>query len=163
MNLYDSEPISQLPPIVSVSFIDSLPIVDVSDQTESPSGTTKKVTIAQLQDFIESANPWVTVTSGPVTLIANQGYIIDTPALGLLYLPVSAEVGDQYYIEGLGVNLFKINQNSGQQIIFGDQQSTVGPGGYLQSTDSGDSLTLICVVANTVFKVRSTIGNIFLI
>jgi hypothetical protein len=157
--MYNYTPITQLVPIVSLNALDVVPIVDVTDLTQSPVGSTKKVTLTQIHDFIVNANPWIVVTSGPITLQPNQGYIIDTPVLGLLSLPATANVGDQYYIEGLGPNLFQINQHAGQQIVFGNTQTSIGPGGYLLSTNSGDGITIMCTVANTTFKVRSAIGN----
>ena len=158
--MFNYTPITQLQPIVSITSLDVIPIVDVTDRTQAPTGSTKKVTMQQMQEYFANANPWITVTSGPIVLQANQGYIIDTPVLGLLSLPVTANVGDQYYIEGFGPNLFQINQNTGQHIIFDSAQTTVGAAGYISSTNPGDGLTIMCVVANTVFKVRSSIGTL---
>lgn len=158
--MYNYTPITQLPPLVSLSSLDVIPITDVTDLTASPSGTTKKVTMQQIQDYIEIANPWITVTSGPIILQPNQGYFIDTPVLGLLSLPLTANVGDEYYIEGLGPNLFQINQNAGQYVVFDSSVTTVGTAGYILSTNPGDGLTIICAVANTGFKVRSSIGTL---
>lgn len=153
-------PITQLPPIVSLNPLDVLPIVDVTDLTESPVGTTKKVTMTQMLDFIQNANPWITVTSGPVNLVPNQGYIVDGSTIILFTLPLTANVGDQYYIEGMGLNLFQIHQRVGQQIIFDSSQTTVGVGGFITSTNRGDGLTIMCIQANTLFKVRSSIGTL---
>jgi hypothetical protein len=161
--MYNYNPITQLPPIVSLNPLDVLPITDVTDLTASPSGTTKKVTMLQILDFVETANPWIVVTSGPITLQPGQGYIMDTPVLGLMSLPVTANVGDQYYIEGFGPNLFQINQHAGQSIVFDSFTTTVGPAGFILSTTPGDGLTIMCTVANTHFKVRSSIGTLLTI
>lgn len=158
--MYNYTPITQLPPITSLNGLDVLPITDVTDLTASPSGTTKKVTMTQIQNFIESANPWIIVTSGPIILQPNQGYIMDTPVLGLLTLPMTANVGDEYYIEGYGPNLFQINQNTGQSIVFDSSVTTVGPAGYILSTNPGDGLTIMCTAQNTNFKVRTSIGTL---
>jgi len=160
--MYNNNPITQLPPIVSIAPDDVLPIVDISDIYpigQSPSGTTKKVTMIQILDYVQTANPWIIVTSNPTTLVPNQGYITDTIVVALLTLPLTAAVGDQYYIEGLGPNLFEIHQNAGQSIVFDSATTTVGTSGYIQSTNPGDGLTIMCTVANTTFKVRSSIGT----
>lgn len=158
--MYNNNPITQLPPITVVNFLDVLPITDVTDLSQSPVGTSKKISMKQIQDFVINAIPWIIVTSNPTNLIPNQGYLMDTPVLGLINLPVTAQVGDQFYIEGLGPNGFQINQNAGQQIIFGNNQTTLGPGGYLASSNRGDGLTFMCIATDTTFKVRSVIGNL---
>lgn len=160
MSMYNSEPISQLPLITSLNFLDVLPITDVSDTTESPSGTTKKTQLQQLADFILTANPWIISTSSPVQLVPNQGYFSDGSVRILFNLPLIANVGDEFYVEGLGPNLFNITQNAGQSIVFDSSITTIGTGGYIESTNPGDGLTIICSVANTTFKVRNSIGTL---
>ena len=156
-------PITQLLPITSLSPLDVLPIVDVSDLTQSPVGSTKKVSMTQIMDYIVTANPWITVTSNPTNLVPNQGYLMDTPVLGLVYLPLTANVGDQFYVEGFGPNLFEIHQHAGQSVVFDSFTTTVGTSGYIASTNPGDGLTIMCTVANTTFKVRSSIGTLLTI
>jgi hypothetical protein len=156
-------PITQLLPITSLNALDVIPIVDVTDLTQSPVGSTKKITLTQIQDFVISGTSWTTVTTNPTTLAPSQGYIMDTPVLGLVYLPLTANVGDQFYIEGLGPNLFEVHQHAGQSIVFDSFTTTVGTGGYIASTNPGDGLTIMCTVANTTFKVRSSIGTLLTI
>lgn len=105
--MYNYNPITQLPPITSLNYLDVLPITDVTDLTASPSGTTKKVTMQQIQEFIVNANPWITVTIGPIVLQPNQGYIIDTPVLGLLSLPPTANVGINFTLKALDLIYFR--------------------------------------------------------
>jgi hypothetical protein len=156
-------PITRLVPIVSLNPLDVLPIVDVTDLTQSPVGSTKKVTIQQIQTYIETANPWIVATSSPIDLVPNQGYIVDGSTVILFILPATANVGDEYYIEGLGPNLFQINQRIGQQIVFDSSATSIGPAGRIVSTNPGDGLTIMCTVANTTFKVRSSIGTLITI
>jgi hypothetical protein len=52
MSLYNSKPITQLIPGSPVKSTDVYPAVDVTDLTQSPSGSTKKYTIADLQSYI---------------------------------------------------------------------------------------------------------------
>lgn len=158
--MYNFEPITQLPLIPSLTANDLFAVVDVTDFSESPVGTTKKVTAAQIQSFVIGETDWIVVTSGPVTLVAGDGYIANGLAIIDFTLPVTANVGDQFYVEGLGSGLFRINQNAGQYVIYDSFQTSIGVSGYTISTNSGDGLTLLCVVANTVFKVRSSIGTL---
>ena len=158
--MYNFEPITQLPLITSLTSNDLFAVVDVTDFSESPVGTTKKVTAAQIQSFVIGETDWIVVTSGPVTLVAGDGYIANGLAIIDFTLPVTANVGDQFYVEGLGSGLFRINQNAGQYVIYDSFQTSIGVSGYTISTNSGDGLTLLCVVANTVFKVRSSIGTL---
>lgn len=52
MSLYGSIQITALTPAESVQGTDVFPGVDTLDETQSPSGTTKKFTITQLQEFL---------------------------------------------------------------------------------------------------------------
>lgn len=158
--MYNFEPITQLPLITSLTSNDLFAVVDVLDTSESPVGTTKKVTAAQIQSFILGETDWIVETSGPVTLVAGNGYIANGLSFITFTLPVLANVGDQFYIEGLGTGLFQINQNAGQQTIFDSAETSLGVSGFIQSTNKGDGLTILCVVANTLFKVRSSIGTL---
>jgi len=52
MSLYNSTPITQLVPGAGTLVTDVYAAVDVTDLTQSPSGSTKKYTIGQLQSFL---------------------------------------------------------------------------------------------------------------
>jgi hypothetical protein len=158
--MYNFEPITQLPLIPSLTSNDLFAVVDVTDISESPVGTTKKVTAAQIQSFIIGETDWIVETSGPVTLVAGNGYIANSLSMIDFTLPITTNVGDEFYVEGLGTGLFQIRQNAGQEIIFDSFNTTLGVSGYIQSTNRGDGLTILCVVANTTFKVRSSIGTL---
>ena len=45
-------------------------------------------------------------------------------------------------------------------LYFGNAPTTTGTSGYLASTNRFDSVTLVCVTANTEFVVYASIGNI---
>lgn len=94
--------------------------------------------------------PWTVVTVGQV-LNVNEGYIMNNPVPTVFTLPAVSVVGQ--IIQVVGINsTFVIAQNAGQSIIFGNVTTTAGVGGLISSTARGDSLTLLCVVANTVFS-----------
>ncbi len=104
------------------------------------------------------------VTGATQTLATNNVYMAnDTGAQVVFTLPASAAVGDVYEIVGssaLNASGWKVAQNSGQTIHFGDQVTTTGATGYLQSTNVTDCITIRCCVANTDFVAYRAQGNI---
>jgi hypothetical protein len=109
-------------------------------------------------------NSWIDVTSGasPTNMVQNTGYYSDDPALDITFnLPATAARDSVIRITNrqAGFN-FSIAQGSGQSIQFGNQVTTTGAGGSITSTAIGDSIEMICVVANTTWQVLSTMGNL---
>ena len=74
-------------------------------------------------------------------------------------LPTTAPLGAKIKIQNAFAPSFKIIQNAGQQIIFGNLETTEGIAGYIRSIQKGDSCSLICVRENEVFMLESSIGN----
>ncbi len=103
--------------------------------------------------------PWTVVTVD-TQMVVNNGYVANTAALCELVLPVLAAEGDVVRVGGYGVGGWQVTQNAGQSILFDDISTTVGVGGTLASTNKGDAVELVCVVANTSFTVVSSIGII---
>lgn len=98
--------------------------------------------------------PWTNVTSSAIAMAPNNGYVADNNSTRVsLLLPSVCPFGRIFGIQGFGNAGFSINQNAGQQIIFGNHSTTVGVSGSLASTNQYDGLTLLCVVANTTFIV----------
>ena len=114
-------------------------------------------------DVIEPAIPfaWFTVV-GDTAMAANSGYITNAGFPISLTLPVTATVGSIIKIETLSTNDVLIVQNALQSIIIVEESSTVGiTGGLDLQTTNGvlaGSLTLICIVANTTWRVESGTG-----
>jgi hypothetical protein len=158
MSLRKYIPISRLSPIVSLNDADALPINDTLDNTQSPVGSTKKITLLQLRDYAQAGNRWQRVTSGTLTLAPNVNYSAQGVGLINFSLPTTAVFGDTYIISGPGAGLFKINQHAGQSIIFNTNTTTVGTGGYIQSTISGNSLFITCMEDGLLFQVISYVG-----
>lgn len=97
---------------------------------------------------------------GSADIVANSGYITDSTSRVDLALPATIPIDTLIEVCGYGTGGWKITQRAGQKIIFGDKVTTTGSGGYLQSADYRDSLKLLCVEANTTFKVLHSVGNI---
>jgi hypothetical protein len=115
------------------------------------------------QDFLFNgvstpSNPWMTITTSQ-TLAPNTNYFVANIAPISLTLPVVFPFGQTIKIENVGVSTFTIAQQAGQQIIFGNQFTTVGVGGSLMSNNVGDAITINCFSnASSSFIIESSIG-----
>jgi hypothetical protein len=105
---------------------------------------------------------WNTVSSSPITMVSNNGYV----NLSSIYffLPTTASVGDIFIItsnaNSTTISNGRIETNSGQFITFNTQTTSIG--GYLQLSTSTtcSGVTLVCLATNTLFGVVNFIGAI---
>lgn len=103
---------------------------------------------------------WTTINSD-TTATVNYGYFTNSASRVVITLPLQANVGDTIEVAGQGAGGWRIAQNNGQKIIFGDVETTQGTGGYLESTEPNDTVRIICQVQNTTWEVvNGVIGNI---
>lgn len=103
---------------------------------------------------------WVVVSGTSQTMAVNTGYTSNNAGLCTLTMPSTAAVGDTVVVTGLGAGGWAIAQNASQLIHFGSVVTTTGVSGSLASTNANDSITITCVVANTTWTTRSSMGNI---
>jgi len=103
---------------------------------------------------------WITITWSSQNLLTDHGYIIDYPTQSALTLPLTSDIGNPIEIVGKGPGGWILYQNPGQQILFGDKYTTAGTLGTISSFDPNDSLRLICITSNTVWRVVSSMGNL---
>lgn len=104
---------------------------------------------------------WTNVTSNTQALVPDSAYVTNNGASLVTYtLPVLAAFGTQIQIAGYSAGGWLIAQNALQNIIFGNITTTTGIGGSLASTNNGDQVDLLCVVANTTWVVLSALGNL---
>lgn len=106
---------------------------------------------------------WVVVSGTSATMAVNTGYTSNNAGLVTLTMPSTAAVGDTLVVTGLGAGGWTIAQNSGQLIHVGSTVSTTGAGGSVASTNAFDSITITCVVANTTWVTRSSMGNLTIV
>ena len=107
-----------------------------------------------------AAFTWNTQTTS-ATLVANNGYISTSTGSPVAFtLPATANVGDTFKIAGEGSAGWTLAQNSSQQMFFGTNTTTAGVSGSLTSSEVGDCIEFICVVANVSFLVLSSMGTI---
>ncbi len=104
---------------------------------------------------------WSVVTATTASITANQGLFCNNTTGVTVTLPASPAVGDTFKIVAMGGSgvSFSIATNTGQSIRIGSQFTSTSTG-QLRSTSLGDSLTIVCSVANTAFIVTEVIGNI---
>ena len=93
-------------------------------------------------------------------MVNEQGYI--TTATLDATLPVLAAVGTSLGLTNTSGN-FTIKQNALQSIVFNTTTSTIGVGGSIVTTVTGQSIELLCIVANTKWQVLSSTGAVFTI
>lgn len=94
---------------------------------------------------------WSEVTGTSATMSGNNGYIANNASLVTLTLPTTIAQGQSIYVQGKGAGGWKIAQNSGQTVNFGNAATTTGATGSLASTNQYDSILLLCITANTTF------------
>ncbi len=106
-------------------------------------------------DLIKPSLVW-SVVAANTGMVINNGYIINGAGSIDMLLPAVSAVGDIIKIATLGVNGCVITQNAGQSVNIVDETSTIGVGGTvtLQTTNGvlSGSITLVCLVADTVWK-----------
>lgn len=108
------------------------------------------------------AMPFVDVTGTSQQLAVGTGYKADNGSLVTLTLPTVANLGDEIVIMGGGAGGWTIVYTTGQQIIFGNQQTTI-TSGSLSSTNQYDCVTLRCSTSSTtapIFQVVNAVGNL---
>lgn len=121
------------------------------------SGSGNVITIA----LSGSGFTWNTITSADNVkqILVGNGYVTAGVSQCVLLLPLVAAVGDEFEVTGY-TSLFQITQNANQSILFGINTTTTGVGGSLTSTSFGDHVSILCLVANLVFKVIDSQGNL---
>lgn len=91
-------------------------------------------------------------------LVVQNGYFCSTGGALSLSLPVTAAVGSIIEIVLQGSTSFTITQGAGQSIYVNGVQSTVGAGGTVSSTATGNAIKIVCMTANTTYVATSVLG-----
>jgi uncharacterized OsmC-like protein len=102
---------------------------------------------------------WVEETGATRALVVNQGVIGNRGTAQTFTLPDTAAQGSIIRIVQVGAGAITIAQNAGESIRFGTSTTSVGVGGSLTSTATGDAIELLCTTANTSWFVLSSIGS----
>jgi hypothetical protein len=105
---------------------------------------------------------WNVITTN-TAIAKDNGYFTNSGSQVTVTLPSTAAVGDTFSVSNIASGGFLVAQNAGQLIQFGDVTTTTGTGGSLASTHLGDTVTLVCAVANTKFVGISSMGNLIVV
>lgn len=121
--------------------------------TVTPSANT--ITIAS----IGSGLTWSVITANQTAAVEN-GYFCNKAGTLALALPASSSVGDVIEVTNENTALgVQFTQAAGQQILIGNTNTTLGATGTLTSSAVGDTLKIVCKVANTIWRTIDVIGN----
>ena len=102
---------------------------------------------------------WNESTGATQAAAVDNGYVTNRGGGVTVTLPDTAAFGSVVRIAGK-LGTWVVAQNAGETIHFGNQDTTVGAGGSLTSTDDSDCVELLCTTANTDWTVLSSVGNI---
>lgn len=103
---------------------------------------------------------WTVITGASQAMSVNNGYIANRAGTVAFTLPTTSAIGDMISVTGINTALgWSIAYTTNQQIFFGTSSTTLTTGS-LASTATRDTVTLVCVVANLVWNVISSVGNI---
>jgi len=101
---------------------------------------------------------WSVEAGAAKAAVVNEGYISNR-AGGVTYtIPTTAAVGSIIRICSIQ-GLSTIAQNAAESIVYGAFTTTVGVGGSLVATNVGDTIEILCTVADTTWAVLSSVGN----
>ncbi len=100
------------------------------------------------------------VIAADQTAAVNNGYFCNKAGTLALLLPAASAVGDTIEVANENTALgVQFTQAAGQQILIGNTNTTLGATGTLTSSAVGDTLRIVCKVANTIWRVTSGWGN----
>lgn len=105
---------------------------------------------------------WSTIGASQ-TLAVGNGYFCTAGATLSLALPAVSSVSDMIAISVDGSTGFTVTQGAGQSIRLGNASTTAGVGGSLSSSQQGDTIFLVCSVANLKWNVIDSMGNITIV
>ncbi len=101
---------------------------------------------------------WNDVSGTTQAAAVNSGYIISNAGQTTVTLPATAAEGSVFAVQGKGAAGWILQANTGQTIHFGSSATTSA--GSLTSTNLWDSVSIVCVTANTTFAVTTAVGNL---
>lgn len=99
---------------------------------------------------------WNDVAGTTQAAAVNSGYIISNASQTTVTLPATAAEGSAFAIAGKGAAGWIMQANTGQVIHYGSSPTSTA--GTITSTNQWDSVTIVCVTANTTFSVIASQG-----
>ncbi len=116
----------------------------------------------EISPIAGAVSSWSSTTSTNQNLIAGLGLIQGNAAQSFFTLPLTALFGSVIEVTSLAVGGagWRILQNAGQSMHIDNSTTTVGVTGFLQGSNSFQSIRLVCVAADTTWTVLSHVGTI---
>lgn len=123
------------------------------------------IPITPTKIFIEKKLIEITQTLSETSKLMspNTNYISDHTSKVSFTLPAYSSIGDVIRIVGKGVGGWEILQSSTQQIMLGHSATSYGDTGKVASYHYSDSIELVCITTNTIWRVTSVMGNITIV
>lgn len=125
-------------------------IIEIYDKSQTLEINTAEIELLEIQQaFVLNQSSlsvsWQTITNGSpvIQMSVNKGYFIFNTVITNLVLPLEPSKGSVIEIYAGNETGFIINQNSHDQIQFGDKTTTLGITGQLANSSIGDHLKLI--------------------
>ena len=103
---------------------------------------------------------WTVVTGSSQAMAINSGYIANNAGTVAFTLPTTSAVGSLIAVTGINnATGWSIAYTTNQQIFLGTSSSTI-TSGSIASTNTRDTVYLVCMTDNLTWNVVSSIGNI---
>ena len=97
---------------------------------------------------------------GPTAMAVDMGYVTNSASRVQLLLPDTAPFGSVIEIVGKGTGGWQLNQNAGETTLLVSSTTTGDDTGTVQSSEAGATVRLVCITADTVWRVTSSTGNL---
>ena len=151
----------------------TLTVTNPSDTASSVARST--ITVGGGSSSTSGAGSTVTITStggglswtevvvvGPTAMTVDTGFIANNGATVGLLLPLTAALGSVIQIVGKGAGGFQLTQNAGQTTHLVGSSTTTGVGGTIDSSEAGATLAMVCITADTDWRIFSSTGNLII-
>lgn len=100
--------------------------------------------------------PYLAVTGTSQTAAVDTHYGADNASLVTVTLPATAVIGSTVQVTGKGTGKYRIQMPGGVNAKFGDVSTSSG--GLITSMNQYDAITLVCVTADVLWVVTSSVG-----
>lgn len=100
---------------------------------------------------------WSTIAGTTQSAAVDHGYVSGNASQTTVTLPATAAIGSTVGVEGLGAAGWILAANTGQTIKIGT--GTTSSAGSLTSAASSDNVYVVCIVADTTWRVQTTNSN----
>lgn len=97
------------------------------------------------------------VVVGPTALVIDHGYVTNNAIAVQMTLPLVSAIGSTIVIVGKGAGGWVINPSVGQTILLGATTAT-----QVASSEPSACIEMVCITANSVWRIRDVSGNVIL-